>query len=257
MVPGREHPEDVESVVRALGVLETLGASATGMGISEISAATAMPVGTVHRMLGTLVRHGYAVQDPSTRRYALGHKLWTVAAASHNELGARARPYLTRLMEVTQETANLAVFDRDRATYVEQVSPPRTLLISVRPGTHAPLHASGSGKVLLAYQPAKVAETLLRREPLPVLTPHTTTDPDDVLSELRAAREQGYAQDLDEREEGVRCVAAPVLARDGSVVAAVSISGPAQRLTDERVRAAIPRVKGISANLSKTLHEPG
>ena len=256
-MPGIEHPEDVGAVVRALRVLEALGGTPSGMGISEISAATAMPVGTVHRMLGTLVRHGYAVQDPSTRRYALSHKLWNVAAAAHNELGARARPYLTRLMEITQETANLAVFDRDRATYVEQVSPPRTLLISIRPGTHAPLHASGSGKILLAYQPAELAETLLRREPLPMLTPHTTTDPDDVLSQLRAAREQGYAQDLDEREEGVRCVAAPVLALDGSAVAAVSISGPAQRLTDERVRAAIPRVKGICANLSKALSDLG
>lgn len=247
------HPEDVEAVVRALRVLETLGGTPTGMGVSQISVATGMPLGTVHRLLGTLVRHGYASQDPSTRRYSLSHKLWGVAAAAHNELGARARPYLTRLMEVTKETANLAVLERDRATYVEQVPPPRTLRISIQPGTHAPLHATGSGKVLLAYQPWNLIEALIRGETLPRLTPHTVTNPDAVLSQLRAARERGYAQDISEREEGVRCVAAPVLAPDGTVVAAVSISGPEQRLTDERVRAAIPLVKGISAKLSGAL----
>lgn len=243
----------VQSLERALDILEVLGRSEGELGVSEIGLSVGLANGTVHRLLSTLTRRGYARQVSDSRKYTLGPRAVTLASSSRERLGPLARPFLKELMEVSRESANLAALDRNSVVYIEQVSAPRMVRMFTEPGNRVPPHASGTGKVLLAFQPPGVAEAVLGRSGLARFTPRTITDADRLLAELERIREQGYATDYEEIEEGVRCVAAPVLGVEGQVVAAISVSGPAGRLEDDRLGEIIPHIKRIAADLSRSL----
>lgn len=223
--------KEVHSVARALAVLESLTRVDHELGVSEIANVTGLAAGTVHRLLATLVYHGYVRQNAETRRYGPGMKLLSVAATVHERVGGISRPFLTRLMQASQETANMAILESNPTLYIEQVPPPRMLRIFTEPGNRALLHTAGTGKVLLAYQQPNVIESIIERTGLPRVTPNTITDPSVLLAVLERVRRQGYAIDLEEQEEGVCCLATPVFTLDGELLAAMSISGPASRLS--------------------------
>ena len=252
--PGSPPAKEVHSVGRALAILETLTRSDYELGVSEIANTTDLALGTVHRLLATLAYHGYARQNAQTRRYGLGVKLLSVAAAAHERIGAIARPYLTRLMQASQETANMAVLESNSTLYIEQVPPPRMLRIFTEPGNRTPLHTAGTGKVLLAYQQPSVIESIIERTDLAPATPNTITDPTVLLKVLQQVRDQGYAMDMEEQEEGVCCLAAPIFTPDGKILAAMSVSGPANRLSQARLRELVPHIKSIAAALSRTIN---
>jgi IclR family acetate operon transcriptional repressor len=216
----------VQSLERALDILEVLGRSDGELGISEIGLSVGLANGTVHRLLSTLTRRGYARQVSDSRKYTLGPRAITLASSSRERLGPLARPFLRELMEVRMFT---------------------------EPGNRVPAHASGTGKVLLAFQPPEALKAMLGRSGLARFTPHTITDMDRFLEELELIRERGYATDYEEIEEGVRCVAAPVSGAEGRVVAAISISGPAGRLEGDRLEEIVPQIKRIAADLSRSL----
>ena len=243
----------VQSLERALDILEVLGRSDGELGISEIGLSVGLANGTVHRLLSTLARRGYARQVSDSRKYTLGPRAITLASSSRERLGPLARPFLQELMEVSRESANLATLDRNSVVYIEQVPAPRMVRMFTEPGNRVPPHASGTGKVLLAFQPPEVVKAVLVRSGLARFTPHTITDMDRLLEELGRIREQGYATDAEEIEEGVGCVAAPVFGAGGRVVAAISVSGPAGRLDGERLEGIIPEIKRIAADLSRSL----
>lgn len=243
----------VHSVGRALTILESLTRMGRELGVSEISSLTGIATGTVHRLLATLAYHGYVRQNTENRKYSPSMKLLSVAAAAHEQTGAVARPFLTKLMQVSQETANLAILEGNSTLYVEQVPPPRMLRIFTEPGNRVPLHTAGTGKVLLAYQPPLVVESVIADTGLPGATPNTITERETLIPVLAAARKLGYAIDLEEQEEGVCCLAAPVFTPDGKIFAAMSISGPASRLGRSRLNSLIPHVKGVAAGLTRAL----
>jgi Transcriptional regulator len=216
----------VQSVDRALDVLEALAEHGGEAGLSEIAAATGLPYGTIHRLLRTLLARGYVRQE-SDRRYALGGALVRLGGAAENMVAAWARPYLARMVELSGETANLAVLEGDFVVYVAQVPSPRRLRMFAEVGRRVPAHSTAVGKVLLADRPDAAA--VLERTGLPRRTDQTITSVPAMLAELEAVRDRGYALDLGEEETGVHCLAVPV--RDGGrVVAAMSVSGPAERL---------------------------
>jgi IclR family acetate operon transcriptional repressor len=248
----------VQSIERALDLLECLAHSSTWMGISELSASTGQPVGTVHRLLQTLMARDYAVRDSRTRRYALGPAFRMLAGADlltpdWNEI---AMPFLHELVEISGETANLAVLERDRAVYMAQAQPSRMVRMFTELGNRVPLHCTGCGKVLLAYQPEKVVDSIIATTGLPAFTEKTITDPEQFRQELATIRQRGYAIDNGEQEEGVRCLAVPVYGTDGKVIAAISISGPSSRLDSSRIPALVPQLKRISAALTAELAAP-
>jgi len=127
------------------------------------------------------------------------------------------------------------------------------LRIFTEPGNRVPLHSSGSGKVLLAYQPPRVLDLILESGELTRRTASTITDPAQLKAELRLVREKGYAVDHEEQEDGVRCLAAPVFGPDGNLFAAMSLSGPTSRLDGKRLDALVPHLKRVSASLSESL----
>lgn len=242
----------VQSLERALDILEVLGHSESELGVSEIGLSVGLANGTVHRLLSTLTRRGYARQVLDNRKYTLGPKAMTLASAARGRLGPLARPYLKELMEVSQESANLAALDRNSVVYIEQAPAPRMVRMFAEPGNRVPPHASGTGKVLLAYQPPEVVTTILSGD-LNSFTSRTITDVGRLRGELERIREQGYGMDFEEIEEGVRCVAAPVFGAEGRVVAAISISGPAGRLDGAMLEEIIPHIKRIAGKLSRSL----
>lgn len=251
---GHSREGGVQSVERALDILEFVSRSEGELGVSEIGAATGLSAGTVHRLLATLGSRGYVHRNKETRRYALGLKSLTMATATRERVGTVSLPFLEELMKVSQETANLAILEGSSAMYIEQVSPPtRMLRLFTEPGNRIPLHSCGAGKVLLAYQPPGLVELLLGRMDLSKYTASTITDPGQLRSELREIRRQGYAVDYVEQEDGVRCLAAPVFGPDGEIFASISLSGPSSRLESPRTEALIPHVKRISTTLTEKL----
>ncbi|MGW7479963.1 IclR family transcriptional regulator [Nonomuraea muscovyensis] len=218
----------MQSVERALDVLEALAEHGGEAALSEIAARTGLPYGTIHRLLQTLLTRGYVRQE-SDRRYALGAGLVRLGGVAEGMVGTWARPHLAKMVELSGETANLAVLEGDFIVYVAQVPSPRRLRMFAEVGRRVLPHSTAVGKVLLAGRAAEEAVTLLERTGMPRRTPNTITETRAMLAELALVRDRGYALDLGEEELGVHCLAVPV--HDGErVVAAMSVSGPAERI---------------------------
>ncbi|WP_326820866.1 IclR family transcriptional regulator [Streptosporangium sp. NBC_01639] len=218
----------VQSVDRALDVLEALAERGGEAGLSEIAARTGLPYGTIHRLLRALLDRGYVRQE-SDRRYALGGALVRLGGVAERMVGTWAQPYLTRMVELSGETANLAVLEGDFVIYVAQVPSPRRLRMFAEVGRRVLPHSTAVGKVLMADRADAEVSSLVMRTGMPRRTENTITDLPAMLTELERVRMRGYAMDLGEEEFGVHCLAVGV--HDGArMVAAMSVSGPAERI---------------------------
>lgn len=245
----------VQCVERALDLLECLAQSSDWVGISTLSNATGQPAGTIHRLLMTLVARKYVVRDSATRRYALGPALRMLASASSQmpDWTTIGTPLLQELVEISGESVNMVVMERNQAVFVAQAQPTRMVRMFTELGKRLPLHCTAGGKVLLAHQPDSVIASVIAETGLPALTDKTIVDPSQFQQELEMVRQQGYATDNGEQEEGLRCVAMPVYDAQGRVVAAVSISGPSSRLDSRRTPTLLPQLRRICAALSSAL----
>ena len=242
--------DGVQSVERALELLEALADPGEARGVSELARATGLPVATIHRLLATMVSRGYVRQDTSSHKYTLGSHLIRLGEAAARDFAQFARPYLAELMEASGETANLAVLEDGQVAYVAQVpSRHHRVRMFTEVGRRVHPHTSGVGKVVLAFRPRAEVEALLARAGLPRRTPRTITDPARFLAELDTVARQGYAIDSGEEEVGVRCLAVPVFGVGGSV-AAMSVSAPEGRLQDRDIERVLPEMLRISAALT-------
>lgn len=247
----------VQSVDRALDLLEALAASEGEVSITSLAHRTSLHVSTVHRLLTTLLRRGYVRQNPETSRYFTGAKLATLSdSRSHfNELRLRARPMLRSLTEQTRETSNLVVLDDALAVYIETVPSPQVVRMFTQLGNRVPLHATGAGKMLLAWLSADRREALIDRLELRAYTARTITERASLRRALEEIRERGYAVDDEEYDEGVRCVALPV-GPLGSPLGAISVSAPASRMTRQRCGELAPLVRRAASELAEAMREP-
>lgn len=218
----------VQSVVRAFGLLEALRMLGGEAGVSELSAEVELPAPTIHRLLQTLIAHGYVVQLPS-RRYSLGPGLIRLGDAATRRLSSWAMPVLAGLAQSSQETANMAILDGDLAAYVAQVPSPHQMRMFTEVGRRVFAHSTGVGKAMLSQLPDERVLEIVRRTGMPAYTATTLTSESALLADLRAIRRRGYAIDEGEQELGVRCYAVPVSGL--ALPAAVSVSGPEARVT--------------------------
>jgi IclR family acetate operon transcriptional repressor len=241
-------PGGVQSVRRVFDLLELIADGGGAQGISQLSTDSGLPVPTIHRLLRTLTASGYVRQDPS-RRYALGPRLIRLGNLAGRAFGSWSRPLLTRLVEATGETANLAVLEGAEVVYLTQAPSPHSVRMFTEPGRRVLAHCTGVGKALLAELPPDEVTRLVAPTGMPANTPHTITDIEVLLGELAAVRERGYALDDGEQELGVRCVAVAVPHADART--AVSISGPSGRIHDDAVAAAVPVLKDVAALLAR------
>jgi IclR family acetate operon transcriptional repressor len=242
----------VQSVGRVLDLLEIVAELGGEVGLSELATHSGMPLPSIHRLVRTLVGRDYMRQLPN-RRYALGARLIPLGQVAGAMLGTWARPVLTDLVDALGESANLAVLDGDAVMYIGQVPSRHSMRMFTEVGRRVPAHSTGVGKALLSQLPDAAVRELLGRTGMPAQTPHTITDPDALIAELARIRSEGHALDEGEQEVGVRCVAVPVDGVPGT--AAISVSGPAPRMTAELVARAVPLLTEAGRRLSAELAE--
>lgn len=242
----------VQSVDRALDLLELLAAAGGTLTLSELANRAGLPLPTIHRLIRTMVNRGYVRQEPS-RRYALGPRLIPLGDTASRLVGAWARPHLDDLVRQVGETANLAMLEGDRVVYVAQVPSPHSMRMFTEVGRRVLPHCTGVGKALLSTLPDEQVGQILRRTGMPAQTGNTITDAQAMLAEIGRIRDRGYAVDDGEQEVGVRCVAAPVL--DSLAPIAISVSGPAGRLTTDRVDEVGGLLQRAAVDLATTLRQ--
>ena len=244
----------LESADRVLRVLEVFHPNERDLSLSEIADRLALPRSSVHRLLAALLTHGFVERDPTTRRYRLGIRLFEIGSTAIHERGLQsaAHPVLEALATATGETCHLAVLSGAEAVYVYKIDGTASFSMTSRVGGRAPCHATSIGKVLMAWAGqdlfARVAAGGLRP-----CTRNTLADSGLLKAELEKVRAQGYALDMEEYEEGLRCAAAPVRDHAGQVVAAIGIAGPSHRLTDDNLPRLIPSVTGAANTISRNL----
>ncbi len=240
---------EIQSLARGLKILEILGGTPEGRSITDLAELLEIDKGSASRLAATLANYGYVEKDEATRMYRLGPTILTLSRSLMGQfsLRDRVRPFLEEMMEQTGECAHLAVPTRGKALYIDQVESPRTLRVNAEVGTMNPLHCTALGKILLAFGAADLPAELESH------TPHTITRADILRERLETIRKQGYALDLEEFDLDIRCAAVPVFDMHGKVVAAVGISGPASRLTDDVLPGVIETVVSIGRELSNQM----
>ncbi len=203
-----------------------------------------------------MLRKGFVYQDQATGKYGLGLKNLQLGAAAIKSINIRsiARPYLEYVVEQCNETTNLVVFDAGDAVYVDQMESSSMVKTMAETGARLPAYCTGGGKALLAYRDPKEVEELYGTGPLETFTEKTIKSVQELKQVLNRIRIAGYAVDDEEREIGVKCVAAPIFDLTGQAIAALSVSGPSFRLTDRVINQKIAQlVMETSAILSRSL----
>lgn len=242
-------------VDRVVDILEVFPRLGPDLGVSDISRALGLKKATAHRLLAALRRRGIVAQDPVSRRYRLGMKLWELGSMATSQVDwvDRVKPHLQELTDRSGETTHLAVLSDGQVLYVEKVESSRSLRMPSQVGRRLPVHCTGVGKALTAFLPDEVLRGLMLRRGMPRFTTNTITDVETLAGELAEVRRRGYAIDREEIEEGLVCIAAPVRDHTTHVVAAVSIAGPSSRLRPETIdgmaRHVVDAAHGMSAAL--------
>ena len=232
-----------QSSDKLLSLIELLSEQPEPVRLQDIARLSGLNPSTALRFINALSRRGYLAQDADTGRYYLTFKLCGLAQSISSHLNVRkvAMPFLRGLADVFCESCNLAVESDLSVLYVEvATSQKRTLVSTQRIGNGAALHCTGVGKLFLSqYSPERLAR-LIGAKPLEGFTEHTITDVATLTEELAQIRKVGYAFDNEECENGTRCIAAPVRDFSGKIVAGVSVSGPAVRMSDAHIAQHLP-----------------
>ena len=243
----------IQTVMNALRMLEVFHTE-TEMGVSDLARRLGLHKNNAFRLLATLELGGYMQQTPDTDLYHLGPRCLELghAFARSHTLIKQARPILEELAETMGETAHLGVLRGDEVVHLDGVLPEQLVLTGLRVGERLPAHCTALGKVLLADAPRDLIDRTFDRH-----TDSTLVDPAKLADELRAVAIQGYASDLEEFAIGLRCVAAPVRDASARVIAAISLSGPSLRMTEETLHGEGARAVTVAATrLSQKLGSP-
>ncbi len=225
----------VRSVYRAIKIIELIGEKRS-IALPEIAQQLSLPKSSAYEILTTLCKADFICRDKNNN-YSLGIRLIELGNKAQLNLEIRriATPILKELNEELDETVHLTVLDNDEILYVECFESTKRLRTYSVIGVRAPLHCTAVGKAILSMQDEKEIKRIISTKGLTQFTHNTITDPQKLLKELQETRKRGYAIDDIEHEEGVRCVGAPIFDISGRVYASISISGPSQRITLDRI----------------------
>lgn len=226
----------IQALDRALEVIQLLSGR-DGMTLTEIAVALDQSVATMHRVLSTLEAREFVELSPERHDWHIGPGAFRAGSAflRRTNVVERARPEMHALMAATGETSNLGVAWKGQVLFLSQVETHEMIRAFMPPGTVSAKHASGIGKALLSCYSAARLQDFAAAAALPRFTPRTVTTLAALQDQMALARAQGFAVDDEERTLGMRCVAAPILNIHGEAVAGISVSGPTQRLTDDRI----------------------
>lgn len=241
---------------KALDVLDAVGRSQQGLSQAELALQLSLPRTTLYRLLGTLVARGLLRRDPLRRVYCLGFRCFEYAKRAYAmpDLAAAAAVELRALRDMTGETTYLATLDGFEAVSLERCDGAHSQRSHAQVGQRKPLHCTSQGKALLSALPPEQRDAIVRELPMDAMTPHTITDRRRLAAELRLTATRGWSIDDEEVVLGVRCCGAPVVDAEGVVRGAISVAGPAFRLTRERLELIGPEVaeaaRRVGAQLS-------
>jgi IclR family transcriptional regulator, acetate operon repressor len=229
--------DHVQSLVRALGIINQLAAADEGMTLTRIAECVGLPPSTAHRLLTTLEQERYVHFDHERRLWSVGVQAFMTGAAflRTRDLVGIARPYMRALMNESTETVNLAIEYENEAIYLAQVECRQMMRALARPGARVPLYCSSVGKALLCATPEGDLAEALQRQAMRRVTEKTIVNRTALRDELALTRERGFAVDDEEHAFGLRCVAGLVFDEFGEPMAAISISGPTARISSERI----------------------
>jgi len=238
-----------------LELLRVLGERDGELGLAELCGELKLHKSTVHRLIMVLEQHRLVERNGSTGHYRLGVRLFELGskAMAVIDLREHSRRFLARVLEETQETVHFCLFDQNEILYVEKLEPQRSIRLASRVGRRVPAYCTSVGKAILAELPEAEVDAILRRARLKRLTKHTITSATALKTELIRIRARGYAIDDEENEEGVRCVGAVVWDHTGRPRAAISVSGPAFRMTKAKVSQVAKVIVRGATSLSREL----
>lgn len=246
-----------QSVERVLDIIEIMSKHGEPIRLNDLSEALEMSPTTIYRFLQTLMNRGYVQKDEETTKYFLTLKLKYFSGMIMNNynLSKIVYPYLKKIAEETGELASLVIKEDNMAVYIDKCDGSKSMIKTLhRIGNRAPLYCTGVGKVFLADLPAeKYKEIVSNGGPLEKLTVHTITDLNDLEVELKQIKETDISYDNEECEIGAKCIAVPIRDYTGSVIAAMSVSGPTSRMTEENLDKIKVKLLEASINISEVL----
>jgi IclR family acetate operon transcriptional repressor len=251
---GRLDTATVQSVDKALVIMELLLRTGDALSAREIALETGINRTTSHRLINALINRGWIEKagDSASYRISLRWLILSDLAYQQRNILAELRPALEQLSRLTRETIHVGVLDGFSVVHVDKIDSPERVGVSSKIGTRTPIHTAALGKALLAAQSDhEIEQYIAHAAKLPA--PDRLVHPDQLRADLRLARMTGFTVDDEEDSIGVRCIGAAILAGHGEPVFAISITGPAGRFTIERANefapALIEAANGVSRNL--------
>ncbi len=235
----------IQSIDRALQVLELFSLEKPEWGVTEISKALNIYKSNVHNILSTFIEGGFVKKDPKTDKYKVGIKFFELGSVVIKNMDLRriAHSYLEELSKEFNETVHLGVLDEGRVVSIEREESNKGLCSHIEIGKRTPLHCTAVGKAIMAYLSEDEINFIIKEKGLEKYTENTITNKEELEKEFLNIRKQGYAVDNMEHEEGVRCVAGPIRDYNGKVIASMSVSGPAFRIDKSNIPNIAKKVK--------------
>lgn len=236
--------------------MEALASTHDGLKLTEVSQTVGLAPSTAHRLLTTLQQSRFVRFDPLVALWQVGVTAFSVgnAFARHRDVVTMSRPFMRQLMELSGETANLYIMNDDEAICMMQIECRQMMRAIARPGGRVKMHNSGVGKAMLAWLPGHDLARVLEHQGLKAATEKTLTTPRALHEDLKRIRRRGFAIDDEEHAVGLRCVAAPIFDEHSSPLAALSISGPAARVSDQKLgefgAMVVEAARAVTAELS-------
>lgn len=250
----KESGGSIRVLDRAMSVLGYMAESRRQVGITEIADAVGLSKATVHRILSTLKEYSVVLKDDSGR-YQMGPSVlfWADAYRQRAGLAEISRPLLRRLWEESHETVHLFIFEGGEAYYLDKLDSPHPVGMRSRIGAKRDLYSTSGGRAILAALPEAEVDAYLDRTELLPRTENTVTEKAELKKLLAAGRERGFCEEVEENEEGIRCVGAAILDLRGFPVGAVSISAPAYRFSDSQSLALGAKIRETALAISREL----
>jgi DNA-binding IclR family transcriptional regulator len=251
---------NVQSLERALTLLNKLSEYPDGIQISRLAEQVGLTKSTVHRLLATLTNMNYTIKDEETDKYKIGLQVLFLSRNLINNINVVtiAKPFLEKLCQEVNETIHLCIEDRGEVIYIDKIESNQTIRMYSRIGSRAPIYCTAVGKVLLSgMDKDKKNETISKMKFIPK-TPTTITSKEEFLEEIEKVDSQGYALDNSENEASLMCIAFPIFDHNGKIIASFSVSGPNNRVTPELIETTlIGKMKQCSIEISRNLGYSG
>ncbi|WP_163538094.1 IclR family transcriptional regulator [Gracilibacillus sp. YIM 98692] len=229
--------EYLTSVKNALKMLKSFSMDEPKKSITDLATSLGLSKSTVSRTMATLASEGFVYKDPQTRKYRLGLSILSLSGIvnTNMDIHRESQPVLYKLVEKLDETAHISVLDNLDNIYLHKVECNHPVRVLTHIGKRNPPFCTSSGKVLLAHADPEIVNQVIEKG-LKRFTKYTITNSDSLLHELKQIKENGYAFSMEEFNEGVNSVAAPVFDYRGKVIAAITIVGPKQRVSSHKIQ---------------------